>query len=250
MQDKRGNPVGNKEDHRPSQGTREKLELERALRQAVKDGCLDRVATILAAGVADINACGRDGNSPLHLAVKSGHNKVFDWLLRRDGINLDVGDKCGMTPLMCAAKWDNDHAVNELLVRLSLEQINAQDNSGNTALILAAAKGHLEAVRKLVNVEGINLNTRARDGHTALESAMDYHNPEVVRFLAGLPGIKQAGARINRRYNATITDRENPQKLQYCRGHYNQLGKPLKPRRTTEPVSTSSSGTVLALRCG
>lgn len=238
--------MGSKQDHRPSQGTREQLEQERALRQAVKDGYPDRVDAILAAATADVNARGREGNSPLHLAIKHGRDEVLDWLLQREGIDFRVRDKLGMTPLMCAAKWGRDHAVDGLLRRLSPEQINAQDNHGNTALIWAASQDRLNIVRKLVAAEGIALNIRADDNMTALESAMDNHNPAIVRFLGSVRGIEVARDKIKRLYDQRCVLEAGTRKVVSMKPVRLTVGE--APSRPVQP--TANAECVEALNCG
>lgn len=233
-------------EEKPSRGAQEKLEQERALRQAVKDGYPDRVAKILAAGVADVNARGREGNSPLHLAIKWGRDDIFDWLLQQDGINLGVKDKLGMTPLMCAAKWGRDHAVDGLLRQLSPEQINAQDDHGNTALIWAAAQDRLNIVKELVAAKGIALNIRAKDNMTALESAMDNHNPAIVRFLGNVREVEVARDKIKRLYDQRCVLGAGTRKVVSMKPVRLTVGE--APYRPAQP--TTSAECVAVLTCG
>ena len=50
---------------------------------------------------------------------------------------------------------------------MSTDELEMVDSEGNTALVLAAANGHAEIVKYLLN-EGVNVNHVANDGYSAL----------------------------------------------------------------------------------
>ena len=68
--------------------------------------------------------------------------------------------------------------------------VNAKDNDGFTALILAAVFGHTEIVKALIQA-GADINAKNNDGWTALMVATIRGNTETVKALI------QAGADVN-----------------------------------------------------
>ena len=63
-------------------------------------------------------------------------------------------------------------------------EINTPDTKvGNTPLIVASAKGHVEIVKLLLGVEGIEINQPANNGVTALGLAKQQEHTEIVQLL-------------------------------------------------------------------
>lgn len=63
--------------------------------------------------------------------------------------------------------------------------LEAQNKSGKTALMLAAFKGHIECIDALVE-NGANLDTRDRSGMGVLHYAVDGEQPNIIRKLINL----------------------------------------------------------------
>ncbi len=68
--------------------------------------------------------------------------------------------------------------------------VNQQNDAGETALMFAALKGHLEIVRELLKVPEIEVNKKNRDGNTALMFAAFKGHSEIVQELLKAPGIE------------------------------------------------------------
>ena len=64
-----------------------------------------------------------------------------------------------------------------------VRDVNAADNDGDTALVLAAVNGHVEVVRALLEHPGIAVNATNNYGGTALVYAAYWDHVEVVRAL-------------------------------------------------------------------
>ncbi len=64
------------------------------------------------------------------------------------GVNVNVREKNGWTPLMKAAVWSRNAVINLLLS--SGANVNAQNEEGRTALMYVAEHGSMESVRILL----------------------------------------------------------------------------------------------------
>ncbi|TPX63279.1 hypothetical protein SpCBS45565_g06735 [Spizellomyces sp. 'palustris'] len=94
-------------------------------------------------------------NTVLHIACKYGHELIVDWALEQPNV-----------------------------------QVDALNVAGDTALILAASKGRLGVVKKLVS-RGANVNHANDHGNTALHYACFWRHKEVAVYLA-----QDAGAHV------------------------------------------------------
>ena len=106
--------------------------------------------------------------------------------------NIDVTErhsKTGRTALMNAARAGNEGLVHTLLHKAQFfweedrkNYVNMEDNDGNTALLLAASRGQLRVVQKLIR-EGANINVANKNGYTPLMQAARNGHPQTVRAL-------------------------------------------------------------------
>lgn len=140
---------------------------------------------------ADCSIANIDGELPAHLAVmkkKYGGDlspeqrvKVLRELKTLDGARND-----GKTPLMLLVTLHFNPARE--LLPLFIERgvdVNATDNSGNTALLLNTKTLNMcskDTVKELVRA-GADVNMTDNTGNTALYYALKYGNQEVARFL-------------------------------------------------------------------
>jgi hypothetical protein len=88
------------------------------------------------------------------------------------------------TDLMRAAAQEDSKAVQRLLSAATGINVNALDQTGQTALILACQnpKANPDVVRALL-AAGADVNLRSRSGYTALTWALTRNNSEVIRLL-------------------------------------------------------------------
>lgn len=170
---------------------------------------LDAVRRLLAAGTA-VDVSGRDGCSPLHLAVVWDNVELLGLLLAA-GANPCCSDKEGYTPLHSAKsrlaveqllgagapleactrwdKWTPLHArvahgaveAAEALIRAGAN-ISAGERFGETPLHVAAGKGQFEAVRMLLRC-GAAVDAKDRAGHTPLVKAVRADELMTTRLL-------------------------------------------------------------------
>lgn len=83
---------------------------------------------------------------------------------------------CGLLPLGACA------ATVEDVAKTAAEAINAVNGQGKTPLMLAAAKGSVEELQKLI-AAGADINAKDKDGKTALDYATENGAEEAVSIL-------------------------------------------------------------------
>jgi len=99
-----------------------------------------------------------------------------------DQLNRYANSLAPFAPLTRAAEEGRLELVRALLVRTDRRGANA-------ALILASTRGHLEIVRELLRVEGVDVNMRGWGGRTALMFAAENGNIEILRELLQIEEI-------------------------------------------------------------
>ena len=128
---------------------------ETALNKAMLENRWVDVNTLLNNG-ADPNEVGLMGKNALHVAV-----------------------------IMC-----DDRGVFQRILE-GINDINAVDNEGNTALIIAAMRGYVLMVTDILKKPHININLRNNAGHTALDCANLENHQHIVGLLTNLRGASR-----------------------------------------------------------
>lgn len=143
-----------------------------SLTDAIYDGDAPAVAERRAEG-KEVDWAVRRGKgnlSPLHHAATHGHPAIAELLLRSRGVEVNLLDVDGGTPLLCAADYGQTE-VAKLLLEAGADA-NRADNDGITPLLLAACYGHLELAKDLCAHgavrSGRELVEARRYGHTEL----------------------------------------------------------------------------------
>jgi len=129
---------------------------ETALNKAMLENRWVDVNTLLNNG-ADPNEVGLMGKNALHVAV-----------------------------IMC-----DDRGVFQRILE-GINDINAVDNEGNTALIIAATQGYEFMVTDILKKPHIDINIRNNAGLTALDYARLQNHQDIVSFLTQL----RSGSRL------------------------------------------------------
>jgi len=95
------------------------------------------IAEFLIGKGANINAINKDGDTPLHIAVKEGNKKIAKFLLNQDAnININAINKDGDTLLHIAVKEGNKKIAKFLLNQGA--DINAANKDGDRPLHIAS----------------------------------------------------------------------------------------------------------------
>ena len=132
-------------------------------------------------GGGKVDICDEFNLTPLHYAVKRSKSKEEIVRLLDENPNIEVRDRAGNTPLLCAASFDNPEII-ELLLDKGAE-VNACKNNEETPLHLAALSNKPEVVALLLD-RGADIEAREmyRD-RTPLHYAAGYNEPEVIALL-------------------------------------------------------------------
>ena len=187
---------------------------ETSLNRAARKGHT-AIAELLLNNGAGVNATDKRGETALMTAAESGQLKTAHLLLDR-GAQLSVRDGEGRTALEHAARKNHRRVVDFLMsrgaktnlaaaamvgdtaqVQRFLKEgadVNAKDDQGKTALILAVERGHLEVVKLLLeNHADVNVTA---SGETALDIAKREGSNEMYTVLRSNGAKTAEGLRI------------------------------------------------------
>ena len=122
----------------------------------------------------NLNITDSHGNTPLHWAVWWGIAKCrgVESLLSLKETKTDIQNKYGETALHYAGKLGRDKCITHLFRRKDLNPNIKESRWGNTPLHEAAKNGHTEVVKMLLAHQDINPNLRNDAGFTPLQLAM------------------------------------------------------------------------------
>jgi predicted LPLAT superfamily acyltransferase len=121
----------------------------------------------------------------LRLAAYKGDSEAASQLIA-EGVEIDAKNEYGNTALMVAVIGGHLEIVKDLIAGGA--DVNARNRAESTALMLAAKKGHFEIVKALL-AAGADVNARTAGGVTALFVAESGGHTAVVEVL------RKAGAK-------------------------------------------------------
>jgi len=139
-----------------------------SLMYAAASGKIDTMKVLLEDGKVDVNALHTNGGSALIEACTAGASEAISFLVQ-NGAKFDIIDYDGVTPLMAIAAQGNIEGVTTILDALKkemnpaqlTEHINLFSYSGGSAVMFAAAGGHSEAMKALIEL-GADVNAIAQ----------------------------------------------------------------------------------------
>ena len=102
---------------------------------------------------------------------------------------VNAKDELGRTALMIAVENSDEDMVKTLL-KVKGIKVNAKDEDGWTALMNAALYGRKEIVQILLNAKGIKVNAKNEDGWTALMMSVFNGHKDIMKILLNANGIK------------------------------------------------------------
>lgn len=139
------------------------------------------VKRLLAAPGVDVNLQDDYGCTPLFCAAEYNAVEVVKLLLAAPGIDVNLQNNNEDTPLLTAVYYDRPEVV--MLLAAPGIDVNAQDGAGDTALSLAVYYNHPEIVKMLLSVTGIDVNLQNQDGETPRSIATDQKSDAILTLL-------------------------------------------------------------------
>ena len=135
----------------------------------------------------------------LRSASKDGQETIVKLLLITDGIEVELKDSFGQTPLSLAAQ--NGHkAVIKLLLETNKADVNSKGNDGRTPLLWAAQNGHEVVVKLLLETGEVDVNSKDNDSWMPLSWAILNGHEAVVKLL-----LKTGEVDVNSKDNCSRT---------------------------------------------
>jgi len=116
----------------------------------------------------------------LRNAVEDGDDSTIEHLVN-GGVDPNVADVDGWTPLFLAAYYRHEQVVR-MLLSAGVKPNQVAHSSGDTPLHLAARDGPYEIVKALVEA-GASIEARDEDGRTPAMLAKEYRKIKIWRYL-------------------------------------------------------------------
>lgn len=166
------------------------IEQGELLEEAIYHNNAQVVALLLAAGI-DVNMKDSDGQTPLLLACqKKQAFNIVALLLAVKNIDVNLSDNNGVTPLHTSCGRGYEDIVRLLLTTPNIK-VNITDHNGSTPLHVACYKGYKDIVKILLAIPHIDINIQDNYGFTPLYNACSLNHVNIVKLLLN------AGADIN-----------------------------------------------------
>ena len=112
----------------------------------------------------------------LHKAAEKGYCEIVNELLKHHA-DINAHNNDGYTALMLATLQERDGIVNKLLTHQA--DVNAPDKDGYTALMLAALRGNHKIVKELLS-QRADANIQTNNGFTALMMASSRNHNQIT----------------------------------------------------------------------
>jgi hypothetical protein len=160
----------------------EPILLPKRLLDASRAGDADRVKSLLKQGGVEIDVKDSEGRTPLMLAAMGGYVDVIATLIS-SGAAVDDQDNCGQTALWYASFNGYVDVVKKLLEAMASLELGNRE--GSTPLIAAVIADKDDVVYALLK-NGANANARwKKEGQTPLIEATYNGNTAIVKLLLG-----------------------------------------------------------------
>nr|XP_048297456.1 ankyrin repeat and death domain-containing protein 1B isoform X2 [Myodes glareolus] len=139
---------------------------------------------------ARVDVADKHGLTVVHLAAWSGSFEIMLMLVKA-GADQRAKSQEGMNALHFAAQNNNLPIVDYLIQDLHLQDLNQPNERGRKPFLLAAERGHVEMIEKLIFLQ-LHTSEKDKEGNTALHlAAMHGHSPAVQVLLTQWPEVNE-----------------------------------------------------------
>jgi ankyrin repeat protein len=131
---------------------------------------------------AYVNKADKEGNTALHGAVFSGHLSIVKFLIEDCHASISQKNKIGCSSFWIACGYGNVHIVEYFIDQMNsmssdlVQTCNDVNSTGDTPLLAAVSKGHLQVVENVLSALGENawqiLTNKNNSGDTLLHVAV------------------------------------------------------------------------------
>lgn len=122
-----------------------------------------------------------DDRLPIHWATSHNRLPIVQILSERKDFDVDAQDGSGWTPLMMASSLKDGEAVTDLLLAKGADT-NEKTNNGQTALHFASSKSNLDIAKKLL-AHKASARTKDKRGQLPLHRAAAVGNVPMLKLL-------------------------------------------------------------------
>jgi ankyrin repeat protein len=153
-------------------------------------------------------------------AATCGHNHIVDYLLGSGGSRLSEKNNSGLTAMLLAALNGKNKTLELLLEKYKVSLVE-QDDDGSSALSLAGGQGHVASVQHLLQL-GAFIDLPLKNGRTLVQKIKQYQNHAALPLLKAasklfsIPNNKSSSA-----LNIYLTQRRINKLLHVLKGSVN-----------------------------
>ena len=138
-------------------------------------------------GKVDINHQNEDGETFLHLALKTKKNQKATFLLSKN-IKADIIDNKGLTPFDIAVRNQDYRFVSTLINTINVN-LDKKDNFGRTILQDSAIFGDHEMTKILLE-NGAQINSRDIHNRNVIYDAISYGSEKFINYLLSFDNLE------------------------------------------------------------
>eukprot|EP00042_Codosiga_hollandica_P048459 m.543570 g.543570 ORF g.543570 m.543570 type:complete len:299 (-) comp57667_c0_seq59:775-1671(-) len=183
---------------------------------AVRSGCVDCFRHLLEAG-ADLRIKNEHGQSVLHVGEQTAQVYMVEHMLSISAIRQDINavDDWGETALFQAVQQDDLHCARAIVSAGA--DLATRGGDGKTVLHHAAPLNHAGMLQFLLESGASNLDAQDETGSTALISAVSFDRPAHARVLLAVEPIPPCKQRAGRqRCTLLLSTRILPSWMSCC----------------------------------
>eukprot|EP01047_Picozoa_sp_COSAG01_P033731 COSAG01_NODE_2496_length_7573_cov_15.650120_1_plen_1328_part_00 len=158
------------------------------LMNAAYSGSAVALETVLVLDGLELEARDEDGDTAFLWACNKGHAECIA-ALAKVGCDTAARSSNGYTGLMNAAALAGSAAAVEAVLVVSEAELEARDEDGDTAFLLACSKGHAECIAALAKA-GCDTAARSSDGSTGLIHAACSGSAAAVEAVLSVGGVE------------------------------------------------------------